>query len=193
MKNTIDYQFTPVPTQLFMCCDNNCRSLLFSLIQLSTYYASKNPDGFDGWFFRSNHSLEAESQLSKNVLCGALEALYIKGVVDVKPQERGKGKKQDTRQYRIKEEVFKQYEQLSLDDCIENPLYAINTMDYKRKGSPMFQTLPKLILDFEFGKSDNNIDYIDKTDIENIINNIDCIDIINNKQKFCKYLETSYL
>ena len=26
----------------------HCRSLLFSLIQLSTYYASKNPDGFDG-------------------------------------------------------------------------------------------------------------------------------------------------
>lgn len=47
----------------------HCRSLLFSLIQLSTYYASKNPDGFDGWFFRSNHSLEAFAGIGEARRC----------------------------------------------------------------------------------------------------------------------------
>lgn len=38
-ERNIGYQFTPTPTNLMACLDNNCRNMLWTLIQLSSYYA----------------------------------------------------------------------------------------------------------------------------------------------------------
>ena len=55
----ISYQFTAVPTNLFILLDNNCKSMLFTLIQLSSFYSNE-----DGYFFRINSDLSEESNLS---------------------------------------------------------------------------------------------------------------------------------
>lgn len=172
MARKTDYQYTPVPTHLFKCMDNNCRSVLFSLIQLSTYYESKNEDAFDGWFFRTNALLEEETNLSKNVLNGALDALYQAGIISVIPQDKGRGKTQGARQYKVNYETFPKYQSIPFEECsCQHPRFGIVTSDYK-KGAPSFQLQPKLEEQLECGKSDNNIDNIDN------ITNKDNIDII---------------
>ena len=133
MKETnIPYRYTAIPTNLFMCLDNNCRSTLFSLIQLSSVYATE-----DGWFFRTNSDLEAETHLSKNVLVGALDALFSIGVIEIIPQVKGS---RESRKYRVRFDKFPDYERYSLEDCMKNPDYAIETCDYKH-GAPSFQQL----------------------------------------------------
>ena len=129
-----DYQFTPIPTQLFLCLDVNCRSVLFTLIQLSSKYADK-----DGWFFRTNADFEAEARLSCKVLNGALDALYQKGLIGIVPQEKGRGKKQLARTYKVFSDKFKEFEGIPVEDCIKNPKYAIVTLDYKH-GSPSWMS-----------------------------------------------------
>ena len=180
----IDYQFTAVPTHLYKCMDNNCRSTLYTLIQLSTYFENKNGAAFDGWFFRTNALLEEQTNLSKNVLNGALDALFQEGIIDVIPQEKGKGKAQGARKYKVNFETFTKYDAISLDECsCSNPDYGIVTLDYK-KGAPSFQQRPQLEEQPRGGKSDNNIDTIDNTEIIDVIEkqNIDNIDntLINN-------------
>ena len=176
-RNNSEYQFTPIPTQLFLCCDNNCRSTLFSLIQLSTYYESKLGTSFDGWFFRTNALLEEETNLSKNVLNGALDALYRAGIIDVIPQDKRRGKTQGARKYKVNFEVFTKYQSIPFEECsCSHPDFGVVTSDYK-KGAPMLLHRPQLEAQPKCGKSDNNIDNIDnaenientdKTDIDNI-------------------------
>ncbi len=124
--NSIDYQFTKVPTKLFLCLDNNCRSMLFTLIQLSTMFGDEQ-----GWFFRSNADMEAETGLSKKVMDGTLDALLQKGLIDFIPQQQGQGVKQSSRKYKVNYDSFLAYEKLTLDDCIKNPEYKVLTSDYK--------------------------------------------------------------
>lgn len=193
MVRKTNYQFTAVPTQLFLCMDNNCRCTLFSLIQLSTFYESKNGTAFDGWFFRTNALLEEETNLSKNVLSGALDALYQAGIIDVIPQEKGKGKAQGARKYRVNYETFLKYQSIPFEECsCSHPDFGIVTSDYK-KGVPSFQHRHQLEEQPKCGKSDNNIDIIDNSesldiiDIETI-NNIDN-SIINNRLDISSHLE----
>lgn len=124
--NNIDYQFTKVPTKIYLCMDNNCRSMLFTLIQLSTMYADEQ-----GWFFRTNADLEAETGLSKKVMDGTLDALLQKRLIDFVPQQQGKGVKQTSRWYMVNYNTFIEYETLSIEDCMKNPKYQIVTSDYK--------------------------------------------------------------
>lgn len=124
--NSIDYQFTKVPTKLFLCLDNNCRSMLFTLIQLSTMFGDEQ-----GWFFRSNADMEAETGLSKKVMDGTLDALLHKGLIDFIPQQQGQGVKQSSRKYLVNYDSFLAYEKITLDDCIKNPEYKVLTSDYK--------------------------------------------------------------
>ena len=180
MARKTSYQFTAVPTQLFLCMDNNCRSTLFSLIQLSSVFESKNGAAFDGWFYRSNALLQEETNLSKNVLSGTLDSLYQAGIVDIRPQEKGRGKAQGSRMYKVNYESFLKYQSLPIEDCsCSHPVYGIVTSDYK-KGAPSFQLQPQL----KCRKSDNHIDNTDNTESIDIIetDNISNIDnsIINN-------------
>lgn len=168
-RNKINYQFIPMPLHIFMCMDNNCRSTLAALIQLSTYYETKNGAAFDGWFFRTNALLEEETNLSKNVLSGALDALYRAGIIDIKSQEKGRGKKQGSRSYKVKYDSFLRYESIPLEECsCDNPDFGIVTSDYK-KGTPLFQQRPQLEEQPKRGKSDNNIENIYNTEILDII------------------------
>lgn len=125
--NDISYQFTAVPTNLFLCLDNNCRSMLFTLIQLSSYYAKE-----DGYFFRTNDDLKAESNLSENVVRATLSALYNNGLIDV--QTVGKGKGTIPNNFKVNVDAFAKWEGLSIEDCMKNPQYKIETADYKSKG-----------------------------------------------------------
>ena len=132
MEN-IDYQFTKVPTKLYMCLDNNCRSMLFTLIQLSSMYADEQ-----GWFFRASADLEAETKLSRRVIDGTLDALLRSNIIDFIPKQQGAGVKQTSRVYKVNHETFLKYENISIDDCLKNPKYQIVTSDYK-KGSFSWQ------------------------------------------------------
>lgn len=125
--NDISYQFTAVPTNLFLCLDNNCRSMLFTLIQLSSYYAKE-----DGYFFRTNEDLKVESNLSENVVRATLSALYTNGLIDV--QTVGKGKGTIPNNFKVNVDAFAKWEEFSIEDCMKNPQYKIETADYKSKG-----------------------------------------------------------
>lgn len=166
MNKSTNYGHTQVPTNLFLCLDNNCRSTLFSLIQLSSYYAND-----DGWFFRTNSDLQAETKLSINVLNGALDALYQKGIIDIIPQAKGRGCKQVSRKYKVNTDTFAEYDKLGIEDCMKNPDYAIETRNYKH-GAPSFQrasqpsslqTSPQTSKPSSL-QSENNIDNIENRD-----------------------------
>ena len=121
-----DYNFIQVPTNLYLCLDRNCRELLIALIQLSSKYADK-----EGWFFRSNDDLEAETYLKHGTtLNGALDALLNRGIIDFIPQQQGKGVKQSSRKYKVNFDTFKKYEAISIENCIKNPDFKIATSDY---------------------------------------------------------------
>ena len=128
-----DYQFIRVPTKLFLCLDNNCRAMLTSLIQLSDWSFNKGKSE-DGWFYRSNALLSAETKLSRKVMDGALDALLKQNLIDFIPQPQGKGVKQETRWYKVNFNAFKDYEQYTIEECLDegNPKYQIVTSDYKK-------------------------------------------------------------
>ncbi len=127
VEKKFDYQFTAMPTNLMACMDLNCRSMLFTLIQLSSYYAKE-----DGWFFRTNEDLRIESQLSENLVRATLSTLYSIGIVDVKTV--GKGKSKTPNQFKLNIDKFKYWEEYSLEDCIKYPDLRIETDNYKTKG-----------------------------------------------------------
>lgn len=167
-----DYQFVQVPMNLFILLDNNCRSMLFTLIQLSNYYAEE-----DGWFFRTYADLEAESNLSKNLVEATIQTLFNHYLIEAKPTGQGKGKKANY--YKVNFEEFTKYEEYSIEDCMKNPDLKIRTVAYK--GSHFKLNLVREVVNnvvTKVVKSDNNINNIyNKDNIYNIENN----NIIDNK------------
>lgn len=101
--------------------------MLWTLVQLSSYYADK-----DGWFFRTNDDLRAQSQLSENLVRATLSTFYRVGIVEV--QTVGKGKSKTPNKFRLNVERFKNWEQYSLEDCIKHPDLRIETDSYKATG-----------------------------------------------------------
>ena len=67
---SLDNQFTAVPTQLMRLLDVNCRSMLFALCQLSSYYSDTS-----GKFFRTNADLSEESRLSQKLVIASIDTL----------------------------------------------------------------------------------------------------------------------
>ncbi len=126
-KDEVGYQFNAVPMNLMACCDLNCRSMLWTLVQLSSYYADK-----DGWFFRTNEDLRVQSRLSENLVRATLSTFYRVGIVEV--QTVGKGKSKTPNKFRLNVERFKDWEQYSLEDCIKHPDLRIETDGYKTTG-----------------------------------------------------------
>lgn len=116
-----------MPTNLMACMDLNCRSMLFTLIQLNSYYAKE-----DGWFFRTNEDLRTESRLSENLVRATLSTLYSINVVDVRTV--GKGKSKTPNKFKLNVERFKNWEKYSLEDCVKHPNLKIETDCYKDKG-----------------------------------------------------------
>lgn len=171
---SIDYQYVAIPPKLYNCLDKNCRSVLYCLIQLSSYYAKEDEDYY---FYRTNDDLTKQADLSKNTMDTALDALYINGIIDVIPCEKGQGKKQIGKRLKVYFESFKRFEKLSFEDTFKNSEYRIETVDYKKSRVRSFQlkltSLPTSSP--TSSQSDNNINNIDN------ITNIENIDLIYNK------------
>ncbi len=125
--NEIQYQFTAMPLNLTLCLDNNCRVMLFTLIQLSSHYASE-----DGYFFRTNEDLRAQTHFSENLVRGTLSTLYDNGIVNVRSVGQSKGTIPNF--FKVNFDKFLEWEKINIEDCIKNPLHKIETADYRRKG-----------------------------------------------------------
>ena len=142
MEKKLDYNFTAVPTNLMLAMDINCRTMLFTLCQLASYFEDK-----EGKFFRTNADLSLESKLSQKLVIATIDTLYQHGIIDVISVGKGNGKHANF--FRINYEKFKEYEQYSMDE-LKNPTLHINTVEgYNRKGySPSYlknnsDTLPE--------------------------------------------------
>lgn len=168
-----NYQFTQVPTNLFILLDNNCRSMLFTLIQLSSYYADE-----DGWFFRRWEDLIVESNLSLNLSMATVQTLFNHHIIEAKPTGYGKGRKPNY--YKVNFDNFAKYDEISIEDAMKNPDLKIHTVDYKGsnfKLNLVRETVNKTVT--KVVKSENNIDNIENADnIKNVYN------IKNEKKQF---------
>ena len=128
---SLDYQFTAVPTQLMILLDVNCRSMLFTLCQLASYYTDKN-----GRFFRTNADLAEESNLSQKLVIATIDTLYRNGIVYVWSVGKSKGK--HSNYFQLNTDRFKEFERLSMDD-LKNPENKIEMVNYRDKGySPLY-------------------------------------------------------
>lgn len=173
----ISYQFTAVPTKLMMLLDNNCRSMLFTLIQLSSCYANE-----DGYFFRSNSDLQTESNLSKNLVIVTIDTLYTNGIVDVKCG--GNKCKKIANYYKLNYNKILEYENISLEDT-KNPDNKITTLKYKNSDYvPSYKTTTDTakITAADTAKSEHQKPQKVNTNIDSI--NIYNIENINNKENY---------
>ncbi|MBV8038815.1 hypothetical protein HF895_04770 [Bacteroides sp. AN502] len=186
MEN-INYQFTQVPTKLMILLDVNCRSMLFTLCQLSSHYADENCI-----FFRTNADLVAESRLSQKLVIATLDTLYRHGIVEIWSVGKGKGKQANY--YRLNYARFKEFESLRMDE-LKNPELQLPMVDYRAKGySPSYlkkntqnvsQEIPN---DFpRISQITNNINNIENIDNEENKKNIDSKEGINSKENKRKF------
>jgi hypothetical protein len=190
--NSTDYQFIRTPLKVFECLDNNCRAVLIVLIRLSNWAMNKGEDE-DGWFYRSNALMCAETKLSRKVMDGALDALLKNNLIDFIPQPQGKGVNQKTRRYKVNYDAFKDFEQNTIEECLDkgNPKYQITTSDYKKvaftwrgkeKGgkpaslslsaAPSSPTTSTIISSQPQPKVPTNIDTKENKDLLNLNNNL---------------------
>lgn len=172
----ITYQFTAVPTKLMMLLDNNCRSMLFTLIQLSSCYANE-----DGYFFRSNSDLQTESNLSKNLVIVTIDTLYTNGLVEVKCG--GNKCKKIANYYKLNFDKMLEYEKYTLEET-KNPDNKIMTLKYKNSDYvPSYKNTAKITAietATNTAKSEHQKPQKVNTNIDS--NNIDIIENINNKE-----------
>lgn len=169
----IEYQFTKVPTKLMILLDVNCRSMLFTLCQLSSYYADEN-----GIFLRTNADLSDESKLSQKLVIASLDTLFIHGIIEIWSVGKGKGK--HANYFKLNLERIKEFERLKMDE-LKNPDLQLPMVDYRAKGySPSY-----------LKKNTQNVsqeipnDFPRNSQITNNINNIENIDNkdnINNEE-----------
>ena len=171
----VEYQFTQVPTKLMILLDVNCRSMLFTLCQLSSYYADKN-----GIFFRTNADLVAESRLSQKLVNAALDTLYIHGIVEIWSVGKGKGK--HANYFKLNYERMKEFECLTMDE-LKNPDLQLPMVDYNAKGYSASYVKKRDAPIVSQGVSEEiPNDFPRNSQITNNINNIDNEDNINNKE-----------
>lgn len=129
----LDYQFVAVPLNLFYCLDNNLRSMLFTLIQISTYKeneAIEKGKEWNGWFLAANRILADNSNLSENLVRVTLDTLYQNGIISIQSEGKGKGCNTPPNKIKINWERFNDFEKESIEDCIQDPRLAIETLEY---------------------------------------------------------------
>ena len=123
----VGYQFTPMPKQLTHLLDVNLRSMLFTLVDASNYFADE-----DGWFFRTNELFQLDSALSKNLVIATIDTLFQYSLVEVSCSGTGKGRKPNN--YRLNLDSFKFFEQLDMNTDLYRPENKIETVKYKGSG-----------------------------------------------------------
>lgn len=187
-----NYSFTAIPTNLFFSLDNNCRSMLATLVQLDSYYRDGN-----GWFFRTCADLQCQTRLSQNLVKATLQTLFNYHLIEVKSVGQSKGK--HANYFKVNFEKFQEYEKLKLEDVIKNPDFQIETVNYKgshfkvnweRKEittqpstncHPTIEVVEETVTNTvketvtKTVKSDHNIDNINNIDNKEYIYNIDNI------------------
>lgn len=173
----VEYQFTQVPTKLMILLDVNCRSMLFTLCQLSSNYTEK-----DGRFFRTNADLVLESRLSQKLVIATLDTLYQHGIIQVWSAGKSNGK--HANYFKLNIERIKEFERLTMDE-LKNPDLQIPMVDYRAKGySPSYVKKDTTLVAQENSQEIPN-DFPRISRITNNINNIENIDNeenINNKE-----------
>jgi hypothetical protein len=182
VEKKIDFQFTAVPMQLMTALDVNCRSMLFTLCQLSDYYADEQ-----GVFFRTNADLSEQSKLSPKLVTATIDTLYSHNIIEVWSVGKGKGK--DSNRYRLNLDKFKEYEKYSFDD-LKNPELKIKTVKYRGNGySPSYLKNDNKKISQELPKEEP-IEIPKVPQSRNNIYNIETIYNIDNKEK--EYNNTIY-
>lgn len=132
--------------------------MLFTLVQLSSYYADS-----DGWFFRTNEDLRAQSKLSENLVRATLSTLYNNGIVEIRTV--GKGKSKTPNRFKVNFNEFLKWEEHSIDDCCKHPDLQIETDNYKAKGwQPSYLNELKEILPTSTHTPQQSEDYIENID-----------------------------
>lgn len=170
----VEYQFTQVPTKLMILLDVNCRSMLFTLCQLSSNYTEK-----DGRFFRTNADLVLESRLSQKLVIATLDTLYQHGIIQVWSAGKSNGK--HANYFKLNIERIKEFERLKMDE-LKNPDLQLPMVDYRAKGySPSYLKKDTPLVAQENSQEIPN-DFPRISQITNNINNIDNEDNINNKE-----------
>lgn len=171
VEKKIDFQFTAVPMQLMTALDVNCRSMLFTLCQLSDYYADEQ-----GVFFRTNADLSEQSKLSPKLVTATIDTLYSHNIIEVWSVGKGKGK--HSNRYRLNFNKFKEYEKYSFDDLKNSEIQICTVKGYNKKGhstsylkdddKESLQENPKqpLIEIPQVPQSTNNIDNIENIEKE---------------------------
>ena len=177
MKENIEYAFTAVPTKLMILLDVNCRSMLFTLIQLNSYFVDDS-----GWFFRTNLDLVQESGLSQKIVIATVDTLYREGIIDVRTVGKANGK--HSNRFKINFERFVDFEKIEMEQ-LKNPELKINTVDYRQKGYvPSYlnttQDKPKVITNNS--QSTNNINNIENIEIEDNSNINSIINIVDDEE-----------
>ncbi len=183
----VEYQFTQVPTKLMILLDVNCRSMLFTLCQLSSHYADENCI-----FFRTNADLVAESRLSQKLVIATLDTLYRHGIIQVWSAGKGNGK--HANYFKLNLERIKEFERLKMDE-LKNPDLQLPMVDYRAKGySPSYlkkntqNVYQEILNDFPRNSQiTNNINNIENIDNEENKKNIDNKEGINNKENKRKF------
>lgn len=183
VEKKIDFQFTAVPMQLMTALDVNCRSMLFTLCQLSDYYADEQ-----GVFFRTNADLSEQSNLSPKLVTATIDTLYSHNIIEVWSVGKGKGK--HSNRYRLNFNKFKEYEKYSFDDLKNSEIQICTVKGYNKKGYS-----PSYLKDDDKECSQENPQYplIEIPQVPqstNNIYNIETIDNIDNKEK--EYNNTIY-
>ena len=199
--DNIDFQFTKIPTRIMMAMDVNCRSMLFTMCQLASYYADEQ-----GIFFRTNADLAQGSQLSEKLVRAVIDSLYLKGIIEVWSVGKSNGK--HANKFRVNYNKFIEYEKYSMDE-LKNPELRIETIKgYNKKGytpSYLKEEIPNTTQEIPIdsptiSQSTNNIDIIENIDNKNNIEEINNIEnnsnIINKDSdyhdKICNMFENGY-
>lgn len=177
------YKFVGMPTFLTLRLDNNLRIMLFTLIQLSSWAeddAKKNGQEWDGWFFRDNARLQAETRLSKNLVIATIETLYRENIIDVRCLGKSKGKNQKANYYKVLFERFDSYKNSKIEDLYSNDDLKIETLDYKAKDYKVTYlkdndtiVCDAVIVDDKLSQSEHYINNIYNLDNKENVNNLD--------------------
>ena len=124
---TLNYNFIPVPTQLYILLDFRLKLVLTSLIQVSTALANTS-----GWFYYSLDDLKKVCGLkSDKTVRACIETLYRLGIIKVQSRtfENNIGKR-TANYYSINFEEIAKYNEYSVYECLNIPELQIPMLDY---------------------------------------------------------------
>jgi hypothetical protein len=178
-KTEHKFKFTAMPINLTACMDNNCRSMLFTLLQLSTFFENREKEEnkkWDGWFFRSNADLQAQSRLSEKLVRATISTLFRIGIVDVRLDV--KSRNQSPTWFKVNEAAMLKWDKYSIEDCIKNPDYAIKTDPYGKGCKPSY--LDKSIIASSVHSQKDSTEREDNLNATTLSKNADNIDNIAN-------------